>query len=155
MQIARGIALATVGAAGLVAACTYTGSAVSRRADETGGAVSSLTPTDADARLTRIEELLRRIPGVQVRQLPDGNYELRIRGQHALSGNPANAEPLLVIDEVAVSSGSFGVALAGLAPRDVARIDVLKDASATGPYGSRGANGVIVITTKRAPRPPP
>jgi TonB-dependent SusC/RagA subfamily outer membrane receptor len=149
------VGLVLMSGAGLVTACTYAGPAVSRGADETGGAVSSLTPTDADARLTRIEELLRRIPGVQVRQLPNGNYELRIRGQHSLSGNPANAEPLLVIDGIAVASGSFGVALAGLAPRDVARIDVLKDASATGPYGSRGANGVIVITTKRAPRPPP
>ena len=149
------VSLALMTGAGLVTACTYTTPAVSRGPDETGGAVSSLTPTDADARLTRVEELLRRIPGVQVRQLPDGNYELRIRGQHSLTGNPANAEPLLVIDEIAVPSGSFGAALAGLAPRDVARIDVLKDASATGRYGSRGANGVIVITTKRAPRPPP
>jgi TonB-dependent SusC/RagA subfamily outer membrane receptor len=119
--------------------------------DERTGAVSSLTPTDADARLSRVEELLRRIPGVQVRQQSDGNYELRIRGQHALIGGAANGEPLLVIDEVAIPRGSLGSALAGLAPRDVARIDVLKDASATGRYGSQGANGVIIITTKRAP----
>jgi TonB-dependent SusC/RagA subfamily outer membrane receptor len=58
---------------------------------------------------------------------------------------------LLLIDGVAVASGANASALAGLAPRDVARIDVLKDASATGLYGSRGANGVIIITTKRAP----
>jgi TonB-dependent SusC/RagA subfamily outer membrane receptor len=45
----------------------------------------------------------------------------------------------------------MSTALAGLAPRDVARIEVLKDAAATSVYGSRGANGVIVITTKRAP----
>lgn len=72
-------------------------------------------------------------------------------------GSSAEAEPLLVIDDVPVPRGSLGSVLAGLAPRDVARIDVLKDASATGLYGSRGANGVIVITTKRAPtaaRPP-
>jgi TonB-dependent starch-binding outer membrane protein SusC len=56
-----------------------------------------------------------------------------------------------VIDDIPVSSGSMSSALAGLAPRDVARIEVLKDAAATSVYGSRGANGVIVITTKRAP----
>jgi TonB-dependent SusC/RagA subfamily outer membrane receptor len=130
-----------------------TGPPPARAGGEGGGAVSSLTLTEADARVTRIEELLRRIPGVQVRQQPDGNYELRIRGPHTIMGSPAAAEPLLVIDDVAVPRGSLSSALAGLAPRDVARIDVLKDASATGLYGSRGANGVIVITTKRAPIP--
>jgi TonB-dependent SusC/RagA subfamily outer membrane receptor len=70
-------------------------------------------------------------------------------------GSTANAEPLLVIDDVPVPLGSLANALAGLAPRDVARIDVLKDASATGLYGSRGANGVILIKTKRGPLPGP
>jgi TonB-dependent SusC/RagA subfamily outer membrane receptor len=145
------VALFVAGGAALTMGCTQTGPPRARTGGETIGAVSSLTPTEADARLSRIEELLRRIPGVQVRQQPDGNYELRIRGQHALSGSAANAEPLLVIDDTAVPRGSLGSVLAGLAPRDVARIDVLKDASATGLYGSRGANGVIVIVTKRAP----
>jgi TonB-dependent SusC/RagA subfamily outer membrane receptor len=60
-------------------------------------------------------------------------------------------EPLLVIDGVP-AQGAIGPALAGLAPRDVARIDVLKDAGSTAIYGIRGANGVILITTKRAPQ---
>ena len=144
-----------VSAVALTTACMHTGPPRPATGGEGGGAVSSLTPTDADARVGRIEELLRRIPGVQVRQQPDGNYELRIRGQHALTGSAANAEPLLVIDDVPVAGGSLGSALAGLAPRDVARIDVLKDASATGLYGARGANGVILIRTKRAPTPQP
>ena len=46
--------------------------------------------------------------------------------------------------------GSLGSTLAGIAPYDVARIDVLKDAGSTAIYGVRGANGVIIITTKRA-----
>jgi len=54
-----------------------------------------------------------------------------------------------VIDDITVPAGSLGTALAGIAPHDVARIDVLKDAGATAVYGSRGANGVIIITTKR------
>lgn len=158
MRLHHGTWFALFGAAaGLSTGCMRTGPPRPATEGGGGGAVASLTVTEADARLTRVEELLRRIPGVQVRQQPDGNYELRIRGQHALMGNAANAEPLLVIDDVAVPRGSLSSVLAGLAPRDVARIDVLKDASATGLYGSRGANGVIVIITKRAPasaRPP-
>jgi TonB-dependent SusC/RagA subfamily outer membrane receptor len=129
----------------------------SRGAEHRTGAVTSIVPTEADARVSRIEELLRRVPGLQVHQQPDGNYELRIRGHHTITGSAADADPLLVIDDVVVAQGAIGTTLAGLAPRDVARIDVLKDASATGLYGSRGANGVIIIETKRAPtaaRPP-
>ena len=55
-----------------------------------------------------------------------------------------------MIDDVPVSLGSLSNALAGIAPQDVARIDVLKDAGSTAIYGVRGANGVIIITTKRA-----
>lgn len=96
-----------------------------------------------------------RYAALQVRQRPDGNYDLRIRGAHTIMESASEAEPLLVIDDVPIPKGSIGNTLGGLAPRDVARIDVLKDAAATGPYGSRGANGVIIITTKRAPRPNP
>jgi TonB-dependent SusC/RagA subfamily outer membrane receptor len=49
-----------------------------------------------------------------------------------------------------VHSGALGMALSGMAPANVERIDVLKDAGSTAIYGSRGANGVILITTKRA-----
>jgi len=56
---------------------------------------------------------------------------------------------------VPVPQGSLGSALAGMAPRDVGRVDVLKDAAASSIYGSRGANGVIIITTKRASLPNP
>lgn len=112
----------------------------------------TIVPTEADAQVPRVEDLLQgRVPGLEVRRLPGGNYTLRIRGQHGLRGNPTDDEPLLVIDGTPVPSGSIGSALAGIAPRDVARIDVLKDAAATGTYGSRAANGVIIVTTKRAP----
>jgi len=108
------------------------------------GAVTSISPTDADTRVARVEELLRaRVPGLQVIRLPDGDYTLRIRSERG--------EPLLVIDDMPVPSGSLGAALAALAPRDIARIDVLKDAAATAIYGTRGANGVIIIKTQRAP----
>jgi TonB-dependent starch-binding outer membrane protein SusC len=96
--------------------------------------------------------LLRaRVPGLQVLRLPNGDYTLRIRGQRGFPGAVADEEPLLVIDDVPIPSGSLGTALAALAPRDIAQIDVLKDAGATAVYGTRGANGVIIIKTRRAP----
>ena len=117
----------------------------------TTDAVSSVVPTDADARVPRIEDLLQaRVPGHEVRRGSGGLYTLQIRGGHGLRGNVLDDEPLLVIDDIPVAAGSLGATLAGLAPRDVARIDVLKDAAASAIYGSRGGNGVIIITTKRA-----
>jgi TonB-dependent SusC/RagA subfamily outer membrane receptor len=114
-------------------------------------AVTSVSPTEADARVTRIEYLLQaRVPGLEVMPLGDGTYTLRIRGRHSMLGQSVDDEPLLVIDDIPVPRGSLGSALAGMAPRDVGRIDVLKDAAAASIYGSRGANGVIIITTKRA-----
>ena len=112
-------------------------------------AITSVSPTDADTRVARVEDLLRaRVPGLEVLPLRDGTFTLRIRGHHGLRGSVADDEPLLVIDDIPVF-GSAGAMLAGLAPRDIARIDVLKDAGATAVYGARGANGVIIITTKR------
>src|ERR1051325_8731973 len=120
-------------------------------------AITSVSPTEADARVTRIESLLqapvpriasRRRPRVRALEVPplaNGPFTLRIRGRHSLMGQPQADEPLLVIDDIPVPQGSLGNALAGVAPRDVGRIDVLKDAAATSVYGSRGANGVIII----------
>ncbi len=109
-------------------------------------AISSITPTDAETHSTRIEEMLSRVPGVQVQRLSNGLYTLRIRGPRSFRSDD---EPLLVIDDIPVPHGALGSTLAGMAPADVARIDVLKDAASTGIYGMRGANGVIIITTRR------
>ncbi|PYO88301.1 MAG: hypothetical protein DMD38_04405 [Gemmatimonadetes bacterium] len=114
------------------------------------GAVTTVVPSETDARVTRVEEMLRGVPGLEVTQLPDGNYRLRIRGRRSIRGDSDNDNPLLVLDGITIPNESIGSMLADIAPSDVARIEVLKDAAATGMYGSRGANGVIVITTKRA-----
>src|SRR6266566_7548757 len=108
------------------------------------GAVSSYIPTEADARVARVETMLQgHIPGLEV--IPQGgDFTLRIRGFRTLREG-GDAAPLLVIDDIIVPAGSFATALAGIAPYDVARIDVLKDAGATAVYGSRGANGVVII----------
>jgi TonB-dependent SusC/RagA subfamily outer membrane receptor len=110
--------------------------------------VATVVPSENDARVTRVEEMLRGVAGLEVTRLSNGGYQIRIRGQRSIRGNPADDDPLIVIDGVPASTGP--AALADLAPQDIARIDVLKDAGATSQYGSRGANGVIVITTKRA-----
>jgi TonB-dependent SusC/RagA subfamily outer membrane receptor len=88
-----------------------------------------------------------RFAGVQVQRLPGGGVSLLIRGQHTFLGN---TEPLYVVDGVPQRIGSPGP-LMDLDPYDIKSIDVLKDAGATAVYGSRGANGVILITT-RGPR---
>jgi len=86
-----------------------------------------------------------RFPGVTVTRTPDGGVAVRIRGTTSLRGSN---EPLYVIDGVAIQPGPGG-SLTGINPRDIASIQVLKDPAETAVYGLRGANGVILIKTKR------
>ena len=73
---------------------------------------------------------------------PGANSTVRIRGVSSLN---AGTQPLYIMDGVQITSGDFSA----LNPNDIENISVLKDASATSIYGSKGANGVIIITTKR------
>lgn len=87
---------------------------------------------------------------------PGSNSQIRIRGIGSIS---ASSEPLYVVDGAIVSSGNFAELndnggrsaniMSTMNPNDIENITVLKDASATAIYGARGANGVILITTKR------
>ena len=96
-----------------------------------------------------IEKVLQgRISGVDVSSSPDGGISVRIRGGSSIAGNN---EPLYVIDGVAVSPGPGG-SLSGISPYDIESIRVLKDPASLTMYGSRGANGVILIKTKKAPK---
>jgi TonB-linked SusC/RagA family outer membrane protein len=70
--------------------------------------------------------------------LVGGDYEIQIRGVNSLTGG----KPLFVVDGVMTDNIDF------LNPHDIERIDILKDASSTAIYGSRGSNGVIIVTTK-------
>ena len=96
-------------------------------------------------------------PGVQVISnsgLPGGGVRVRIRGTGSIS---ANSEPLYVIDGLPAAQGTSSSnpqdnPLISLDPNDIESIEVLKDASATAIYGARGANGVILITTRRGVR---
>jgi TonB-dependent SusC/RagA subfamily outer membrane receptor len=116
---------------------------------EVTGAVSTLTQEDLDGmRVSRIEEMLQgRVPGLYVVRTADGEFSVRIRNASSFYGND---EPLLVVDGMPIHSGGLSAALRNLVPQDISRIEVLKDAGALAIYGSRAANGVILITTKRA-----
>ncbi|MEL6770000.1 MAG: TonB-dependent receptor plug domain-containing protein [Bacteroidota bacterium] len=97
--------------------------------------------------IARVEEMLRgQIAGVRVTE-SGGNLVIRIRG--GSSSLYSNSDPLFILDGMPIRPSSTG-ALTGVNPRDVASIEVLKNASDTAMYGARGANGVILITTKRA-----
>lgn len=93
---------------------------------------------------TVADMLVGRFPGVEVRQLPNGVASIRIRGSRSFR---SNEEPLIVVDGIPQHGGSRS--LMDLNPRDVESIEVLKDAAATGVFGSRGANGVILVSTRR------
>jgi len=116
-----------------------------RKRDVTGSVASVTAEQVAEVPITRADQILQgRVSGVQVTQTnsePGGNVSIRIRGTNSInSGN----EPLFVVD------GFPGAGdLNSINPSDIESIEVLKDASATAIYGSRGANGVVIITTKK------
>ena len=113
------------------------------------GSVATIDGDDArkDQPKTLTDMLRGRSAGVQVNDLPGGGIRVRVRGTRSfLGGN----DPLYVIDGMVIATVEG--ALHGINPNDVESISVLKDASATAVYGSRGANGVVLITTKRGTR---
>ena len=116
--------------------------------DELTGAVSSVKAEDVGREVTSIVDLIEgRLPGVYVQRLGNGGVSIRIRGASSFMGG---GEPLFVIDGRTIMP-PVSSALLAINPKDILRIDVLKDAGSTAIYGSRGSNGVILITTKRAP----
>ena len=103
------------------------------------------------------EQLANKMAGVQVVASeggPDASFKVKIRGGTSLN---AASDPLYVLDGIPISGSSENIGegnstsspLSALDPGDIESIDILKDASATAIYGSRGANGVVIITTKK------
>ena len=88
--------------------------------------------------------LQRKVPGLKVTRTTDGGIALNIRGAASFMGEPAT--PLYILDGLPFRPGAEG-AITGVNPNDIASVRVLKGAEA-GIYGSEGANGVIIITTK-------
>ena len=117
-----------------------------RDRSDVAGAVNSVDADELERfHYTRVEEMIAaRFPGVVVRQRPDGSYQITMRGQSTFTSGD---EPLVVVDGVPAMNIDV---LAAINPRDVQRIDVLRDAASASIYGSRGANGVILIRTRQA-----
>ena len=110
-----------------------------------GGGGRTEAPERSDRRVAQAEELLEgRFAGVRVIRVP-GGIVVRIRGATSLNGSN---EPLYIVDGMEMVAGPGG-ALTGINPMDIVNIEVLKDIGSTSAYGVRGANGVVLITTRR------
>jgi TonB-dependent starch-binding outer membrane protein SusC len=140
------LALASLAALGCGAPKARSNRPAAAASPEVSAADIERTPTQTP------EELLRgRISGVTVSTAPDGGIAVRIRGGSSVFGNN---DPLYILDGVPFEPGPGG-ALTGVQINDIESIRVLKDAAETAMYGSRGANGVIVIRTKQSNRKQP
>ena len=121
------------------------GYGVMKKTDVTG-AVARVTAEDLTKRPVNnaFEAMQGKVAGVDITssERPGTLGKIRIRGERSIS---ASSDPLYVVDGVPLSAGGIET----INPHDIESIDVLKDASSTAIYGSRGANGVILVTTKR------
>jgi TonB-linked SusC/RagA family outer membrane protein len=109
------------------------------------GAVSQVSSRDFNAGINPnpLQAIQGKVAGLNITQPsgdPNQSPTVRLRGYTSLGGG---SEPLYVVD------GVIGIPINSISPADIERIDILKDASASAIYGSRAANGVIIITTKR------
>ncbi|MFK5973195.1 MAG: TonB-dependent receptor [Flavobacteriaceae bacterium] len=129
-----------------------------QRKREITGAISSISSDAIDKQtITGFDQAMAgRVAGVQVSQnsgAPGGSTSIRVRG----IGTPGNSEPLYVIDGVPVFNSNSGRGggstpigiLNTINPNDIESIEILKDAASGAIYGSRAANGVVIITTKK------
>lgn len=133
------------------------------RRKDLSGAVASLSNDKLmeGSPISLTQALQGRLAGVQVNQsdgAPGSGASITVRGSNSFS---TNSQPLYIVDGIPFDVGSTPTSgandgnnttanpLAMINPNDIESIDVLKDASATAIYGSRGANGVIIITTKK------
>jgi len=121
------------------------GYGTAKKSDVTGSIASINEKALKEVPVANVAQSMQgRIAGVQIQQTstrPGGASQIRIRGTRSLT---ASNDPLIIVDGI-----PFGGSFNDIAPDDIKSVDILKDASATAIYGSRGANGVILITTNR------
>ena len=137
--------------AALIAGCSQSGSGSAEPPAPATQAGATQSATSADVRQSPNvpieQQLMARSPGVVIARTSEGNLTIRIRGgSSSVQGNNA---PLYIVDGVPFSPSTDG-GLSGLNPYDIQSIRVLKDAADITMYGVRGANGVIVIKTKKS-----
>ncbi len=120
------------------------GYGVQKKSDLTGALASISSKEYKNLPYAQFNQALQgRVAGVSLSQTgggPNPTFKLRIRGANSIGGNN---DPLYIVDGMAVSNMNM------INVKDVESIEVLKDASATSIYGSRGANGVVLVTTKK------
>ncbi len=123
-----------------------------RKRDITGSVASVTSTTLKEVPSPNlVDQLKGRTAGVDIvsnSTTPGASGQIRIRGNRTITNSQGNSDaldgPLLVVDGI-----PFGGSINDIDPNDIAGVEVLKDASATAIYGSRGAGGVILITTRR------
>jgi TonB-linked SusC/RagA family outer membrane protein len=117
-----------------------------RRRDVTGSVVSVKGETLREVPSANLQQALQgRASGLEIQRTssrPGAGAQIRIRGERSIAGSN---EPLLVLDGIPFEGGNLN----DINPDEVASVEILKDASATAIYGSRGANGVLLVTTRR------
>jgi TonB-dependent SusC/RagA subfamily outer membrane receptor len=133
-------------AVGLIAGCAHSSETRQTTPPTPQGSVVTSEDIERTAPTGPIEKVLEgRVAGVTVTRTDGGGIAVRIRGVSSfLGGN----EPLYVLDGIPIQPGPGG-SLTGINPHDIASIEVLKNPADVAIYGVRGANGVIVIKTKR------
>ncbi len=135
-----------------IEAVTVVGYGTLRKSDMTGSVEVVSADLDDRGMVNSASELLQgKVAGLQITGgtgQPGAGSTIRIRGGSSLN---ASNDPLIVVDGVPLSGGTAGMSnpLGSINPNDIASFSILKDASAAAIYGSRGANGVIIITTKK------
>jgi TonB-linked SusC/RagA family outer membrane protein len=144
----------------LLSEVVVVGYGVVKKRDLTGSVASIGSTELKEQPVSSFNQALQgRVPGVQVTNssnAPGGGITIRVRGGNSIS---ASNDPLYVIDGFPMASPdpasgagnsiNYPNPLAAINPNDIESIEILKDASATAIYGSRGANGVVLVTTKR------
>ncbi|MFD2164616.1 SusC/RagA family TonB-linked outer membrane protein [Paradesertivirga mongoliensis] len=122
------------------------GYGTSRKKDLTGSVISITPDKIANENPGTVQDILRGTPGVSVgmNASAKGGGSIQIRGQRSVYTAGGHNDPMIVLDNV-----PFYGELSEINPDDIGQIDILKDASAAAVYGSRAANGVIIITTKK------
>ena len=123
------------------------GYGTARKKDVTGAIANVASKDFSTGVITNpMQQIQGKVAGLVITQPggdPNGNLIIRLRGQTSLSGGQA---PLIVVDGIPLDDNNQ---ISSIPPGDIASFDILKDVSATAIYGSRGANGVIIINTKR------
>ena len=127
-----------------------TGYGSSKRSDITGSIVTMKAEELREVPASDVLQSMQgRMPGVQIQRTsskPGASPQIRIRGNRSLGSDESGVNnPLLVVDGIPYQGGNIN----DISPDLIESINILKDASATAIYGSRGANGVILITTKK------